>query len=307
MIPLKGDTANYFLQTLPKKGRFGSNWRGVRDGDKLPVIIKSINQFTRQHIDVLAQLNQMSHPVLAETIDFFISDNQLFVVRPFYSGTDLKTIINTADVRKKLTDNQYIDMAAGILAGLEVLHSQNILHRDIKPSNIVIVHDDDAEPQNWDLGNVKLIDFEQGTFYPDNSGLRAPFSLIYSPPEFVLKYNYLVNATSDLFALAITLYHAVAGKPPFTDCNAEVLLNLQLTYPIKASSKMNDSLFAVIQKASYKEPFPLPPRKMSPQNIEETLIKGIQGRYQSANEMLFELRGVEFSSTVPMPWYKRLF
>lgn len=121
----------------------------------------------------------------------------------------------------------------------------------------------------------------------------------------LLKKNSLVCPASDLFALSITLFQLINGRAPYTDCNPEILVNLQLTYPMKQPPRMTDQLFAVLAKAAYKASFRLPPRRLGPEETEQTLQRGIQGRYQSANEMLADLQQVK-SAIKPSFWQKLL-
>jgi len=153
-----------------------------------------------------------------------------------------------------------------------------------------------------------LIGFEQASLLPCPVR-QIPFSLIYNPPEQLLNKGYLTNPTSDLFALGITLYETIAGKPPYQDCNAEILLNLQLSYPVKKPPSMNEQFFNILEKATYKEPFSKSPSLLSSEKIESIMLKGIQNRYQKADEMKEDLQ--EYVKThipqKPIPWYKRIF
>ncbi len=308
MILIKGDTANFLLnQESAKKGRFGTIWQGIRESDQLPVAIKSLKLIHPQATSVLSLLKQINHPCIAPVIDYFIRNHELFVVRPYFAGTDLKTILKNPSIQRKIEGLNYIKMTKALLPALDLIHNHNIVHRDIKPSNILILHSQEQEPETWDFSKVMLIDFEQSTNFPDNSGIRAPFALIYSPPEMLLKYNYLINPSSDLFSLAITLYHLIANKPPYTDCNAEILINLQLTYPMKPTTAMDDLFFSVIAKAAYKEPFPLPPRRMNPPDIERILKLSMEKRYQSAQAMLEDIDTISAVYKSRPAWYKRIF
>jgi hypothetical protein len=66
-----------------------------------------------------------------------------------------------------------------------------------------------------------------------------------------------------------------------------------LTYPMKQPPRMADDLFFILSKAASKEPFRLPPRRLSPVEIEQTLRRGIESRYESAQQMLYDLSHVE--------------
>lgn len=304
---LKGHNANFILTSqLGRKGKFGGVWRGTTD-DGRPVSVKCMSRYHPDLPQLLGRLAGVRHECVSPVIDSFVADDgQLYVVRPFYEGTDLKTIFTDKDLYRKVDERKFLDAGRAILEGLSAVHACGIVHRDIKPSNIVVVHPPEVAPQDADFGRLKIIDFEQCGAYPDHSGVRAPFSLIYSPPEALLKYNQLIGPWSDLFALSVTLFQLIMGKAPYTDCNPEVLINLQLTYPMKQPARMDDALFAVLSKAAYKQRFPLPPRRMTPAAIEQTLRQGVEGRYATAAEMLDDLRRVD-RTFKEVGWFTRVF
>jgi len=94
-----------------------------------------------------------------------------------------------------------------VLEGLDHLHARGIVHRDIKPSNLLF----DAE------GSAKLADF--GLVRPLTGGvtitqeLAAVGTPVYMSPEQLR--NEKLTAAADLYALGVTLYEALAGRPPF--------------------------------------------------------------------------------------------
>lgn len=305
---LKGHNANFIItKQLGRKGKFGGVWRGETEDGSQQVSIKCMPKYHPNLPQLLSQLSSIDNPYLAPILDSFVaSDGCLYVVRPFFEGTDLKTIFTDKSIYRKVDEMKFVQAGCSILRGLSYLHSLGIVHRDIKPSNIVVEHAQDVAPQDTDFSHLRIIDFEQCGAYPDNSGVRAPFALIYSPPEALLKYNHLIGPSSDLFALGITLFQLIMGKAPYADCNPEVLINLQLTYPMKQPARMDDLLYSALSKAAYKQPFRLPPRKMTPAAIEQTLIDGVNGRYQTADDMLNDLSKVQ-QPFKDVGWFTRVF
>lgn len=122
----------------------------------------------------------------------------------------------------------------------------------------------------------------------------------------LLKYNKLVGPWSDLFALSVMLFQLIMGKAPYSDCNPEILVNLQLTYPMKKPTRMTDELYACLSKAAHKGVFRLPPRRLTPQEIENTLQDGINGRYKTAAEMLEDLEKIE-TPFRKLSWTEKIF
>ncbi len=308
MITLKGHTGTYILnQSQGSKGKFGGIIKGHREEDQLLVSAKKLKQNIADQQEVLQRLLSIDHPSLAKNIEIIQEQEHVYVIRQYYAGTDLKTILNKGSIYRRVKTNLFIDMAIRILEGLAVLHRASIIHRDIKPANIIIPHEADELPDEWRGKNAVLIDFEQASLLPCPTQ-RLPFALVYSPPEQLLNKGHLTNLTSDLFALAITLYECIAGKPPYQDCNAEILLNLQLTYPIKKPPRMDETLFNILDKATQKASFPKPPRLLPTPQIESILKEGTLNRYQQADEMKIDLeKYLQLQPlTKPLAWYQRL-
>jgi serine/threonine protein kinase/WD40 repeat protein len=97
-------------------------------------------------------------------------------------------------------------------------HEQGILHRDIKPSNLLI----DQKHAVWvaDFGLAKLDVGEDVTGPGDFVG-----TMRYMAPEQLLGHG---DARSDLYALGLTIYEIVAGRPAF-DSQQHAVLMRQVT------------------------------------------------------------------------------
>jgi serine/threonine protein kinase len=309
---IQGLNDSYLLQhqQIGKKGKFGGITIGVRESDKMPISVKKAHtNNSPQNLDKLYKLTHFKHPSLGETIDIINQQKDTYIIRKFYEGTDLKTILKKRSFYKKLNQEFWINAFIYLLDGIESMHQSGLIHRDIKPSNIIIRHQPEVKSRHWKPEDILLIDFEQSNIYPSSVPTRSPFSLLYSPPEQLLNRNDLLDPTCDLFSLAITLYEVLAHKPPYEDCNAEILLNLQLTYPMKRPSKIDEDLFQILSKAAFKERFPLPPRRLAYDVIQEILKKGIESRYQSASEFKADL--IQYLTDYKVPektgFFKRLF
>ncbi|HVK12772.1 MAG TPA: protein kinase [Gemmataceae bacterium] len=99
---------------------------------------------------------------------------------------------------------------------LAYAHSQGVLHRDIKPSNLIV----DERGAAWvtDFGVAKLVEEANLTRSGDLVG-----TLRYMPPE---RFAGRTDARGDVYALGVTLYEVLAGRPPFPDTTPHHLIQL---------------------------------------------------------------------------------
>lgn len=147
----------------------------------------------------------LSHPHVVHVQTLFEENGTAYMAMDFIHGHDLQEVINSQ--KESLTPETVLKLARELISGLTYLHESGLLHRDIKPSNIRI--DRFGRPILIDFGaarqQVRAETRKMGTFRVVSDG--------YSPSEF-----YTTGAeqspSSDLYSLAATLYHAIAGEAP---------------------------------------------------------------------------------------------
>ncbi len=99
-------------------------------------------------------------------------------------------------------------MGRGLCQGLQFAHEQHIFHCDVKPSNILIT----------DEGNPVLLDFNLSIDREQEKHLVGG-TLMYMAPEQLMRaagnQETPIDARTDVFCLAASLYHMATGQPPF--------------------------------------------------------------------------------------------
>jgi len=199
------------------------------------------DRFLRE-IKLLASLN---HPNIASLRTALTIGNQLVMIMEFVEGTTLAARLEQGPVLP--TDAvDYIDQ---VLVALSYAHRQQIIHRDIKPANMMLT------PQ----GLVKLMDFGIARSGQDRGMTMTGTtlgSLYYMSPEQVKGEG--VDARSDLYSVAVSLYELVTGRKPFQAESNYSLMSAHLqqapTPPIELQPGLPTALNQVILMGLAKDP-----------------------------------------------------
>lgn len=121
---------------------------------------------------------------------------------------DGATLQDWIDQRGPLELHEVIRFGGQLLAGLAAAHAVGVVHRDIKPSNLLIEGEAGQLLKISDFGLARTVDDASLT----QTGFTAGTPLYMSPEQAQGK---TVDARSDLFSVASTLYAVSTGRPPF--------------------------------------------------------------------------------------------
>ncbi|MFN8011225.1 MAG: protein kinase [Holophagaceae bacterium] len=155
----------------------------------------------------------LNHRNIVTVHEFGEDGDLLYLAMEFVDGEDLGTLLEQGN----LTSVEKLEILAQVCDGLAHAHAKGVLHRDIKPSNIrVTLEDGKLLAKVMDFGIAR----QGGSDLTGTGTLVGTFS--YMAPEYIQGGK--ASASSDLFAVGVILYEALAGKRAFQGDSGATLL-----------------------------------------------------------------------------------
>lgn len=137
------------------------------------------------------------------------TDGQLYMALELVTGGDLRQLITREGGR--IDAWRAVHLVRDCLTGLAAIQAAGLVHRDIKPGNIFLTAT--GVPKLADLGLART----DGSA-PGAAELTMPGMIVGTPayiaPEQARSVPDL-DIRADVYALGATLYHCIAGHPPF--------------------------------------------------------------------------------------------
>ena len=147
-------------------------------------------------------LSSLNHRHIPKVYDYFQYAGKYYLSMEYIDGGDLAQRLEAS--KGPLDETQVLEWGEQIATVLFYLHKHDppIVFRDVKPSNIMLT----------DQG-VKLIDFGIARHFDKNKkgDTMRIGSPGYAPPE---QYAQQTDPRSDIYALGVTLHHALTGRDP---------------------------------------------------------------------------------------------
>ena len=134
-----------------------------------------------------------------------------YLAMEFVEGVDLAEYIRR---KGKLPPEESRRILIQACKALEHAFSMGLTHRDIKPSNFLLANDEGrTRVKLTDLGLSRMQHDEE--FRVTQAGCTVG-TVDYMPPE-QARDSALADVRSDIYSLGCTLYHMLAGVPPFSE------------------------------------------------------------------------------------------
>ena len=153
---------------------------------------------------------RLNHPHVVAVYDLVEEADETWLVMEYVEGITLSAFVKRDGA---LTPDEAAPLVRQAADALAAAHQAGIVHRDVKPSNMLVNS----------LGEVKLTDFGIARAEADASLTRTGLvtgSPAYLAPE--VASGQTATEASDVWSLGATLYHLLAGHPPY-DVNENLM------------------------------------------------------------------------------------
>lgn len=193
------------------------------------------------------------HPNVVHATDAREVDGKHFLVMELVDGVDASRVLRHLG---RLAIGDACEIVRQAAAGLCHVHKHRLIHRDVKPSNLIITQE----------GVVKILDLGLARLPPRDPS--APMTIspqIMGTPDYIapeqVQLDPNMDIRVDLYSLGCTLYHLLAGQPPygspdFTSSTSKLTAHIQERFPSirKTRPDVPAKLARLVEKLTEKAP-----------------------------------------------------
>lgn len=159
----------------------------------------------------------LNHPNIVQIYSCGQEAGQPYIVMELVSGGRLDQMMEGG---KKVDEARLLEISLDVAEGLKAANEAGLVHGDIKPANILL--DKSGRARIVDFGLATFVDRQQ-----EQSGVwGTPY---YISPERVRGGK--ADHRSDIYSLGATMFHALAGQPPFEGKTATEVVVARLKRP----------------------------------------------------------------------------
>lgn len=237
---------------------------------------------------------RLSHPNIVQIFELGEQHGQYFIAMEHVDGRNLKDVAKRLFARgERIPVEHAVRIGGAVLDALHYAHTRTddegrpveLVHRDVSPSNVLVSFE----------GVVKLIDFGIAR-HTERVERTSPGTVVgkagYMSPEQMRGER--VDARTDVFACAATLFHVVTGVLPFPGIGVAAVMHAvnhgeRRSYE-EVRETIDEDLFAVLSKGFAHRP---EERFQSAREMQKALevyaaARGIMGSTAALSELMRE-------------------
>jgi serine/threonine protein kinase len=170
--------------------------------------LDAINDWQRFMQEARLTANVAKHPNIVTVYEAAILDSRRYIAMEYIRGEPLQRW------RKGRSPREQARLLRDVALAVHHAHEHGIIHRDLKPANVLVAKG--GVPVITDFGLARSEQRQAGpSLTPSGFVVGSP---AYMSPE-QARGQRDVDRTTDVYAIGVMLYEAIAGHPPFDGKN----------------------------------------------------------------------------------------
>jgi serine/threonine protein kinase/class 3 adenylate cyclase len=243
---------------------------------RAPMAVRRLHKEAR----LLAEVN---NPYVTNFLELNEDSGIHYLVLEYVAGQSLGKLLGESN---RLDERTALAIAADVAHALADAHERGIVHRDIKPENILLQEDEGGRRKAEEEGSsfrVKLSDFGLARHIDESESLHlTQTGAIVGTPLYMAPEQgtggAAIDARTDVYALGCTLFHLLAGRPPFLGETPFAVITQHAKEPPPPLQKLNPALSEgvcrIVEKCLAKSPDSRYPNAGALQRDLERLLRG---------------------------------
>jgi serine/threonine-protein kinase len=271
--PLLGRTVAGRFTILGRIGRgsMGSVYRARQEAVRRDVALKIVRRDRAYDPETKGRFEREARAISSLTSQHTITafdfgeaeDGSWFLAMEMLQG---ETVGDRLRRERRIDWVDAVRFTRDALKSLAEAHAKGIIHRDLKPDNLFLVKLPEEGGQRGEM--CKVLDFGIAKWQGDPEAapidqLETQAGTVFGTPRYMSPeqaQGAALDARSDLYSLGVLLYQMLAGRAPFVDDDAVVVMARHIKDPpppiaeIAADAKVPAAIEQVVLRALAKSP-----------------------------------------------------
>ncbi len=201
--------ANYELISVLGQGGQGTVYRATDQNLHRQVALKVLRleqgsdpEFVKLFEHEAKLTASINHPNVVRVYSFGTVEDRVYLAMELVDGGTLDDLMEKVG---RVPEVRVLEVAIQVAQGLKAGFESGLIHRDVKPGNILFAGD----------GSAKVVDFGLAVFHEQEAAQTGDIwgTPYYLSPERLNRQQ--EDFRSDIYSLGASLFHAIAGRPPF--------------------------------------------------------------------------------------------
>jgi regulator of sirC expression with transglutaminase-like and TPR domain len=216
---LVGETFSHYHITSPlARGKLGYIFHARDTRTDTAIALKVMHpDFSKDEkkvhhfVEAMKAVLPLSHPHLLKHLGAGKTGEYCWVATEYVPGESLAAVIGRVAKTGKLDWKPVLRVATSLVQALEYAHQKKLIHQNVTPQNILV----GKQPKNTKLADLMLATAtEEDPTKPISAAGMPSEALPYMSPERTDGAGARIDARTDLYSLAATVYAMLTGKAP---------------------------------------------------------------------------------------------